>query len=188
MRIATSGTSRTRSTPGRGAIGALLVATLLCAVPATAFAQDEEPGREGFTLLASLGVGIQNDPSRDRWAGGLAGLNMGAGLFLTDRVAVLARLSSATVSQATGQQSSGVLGATGQLWIGERLHVEGGPGVGFWRVAGGDDKSPGLILGAGYALYRTAGHSMNVGVEYALALTDPDPIHSFGILFRWQLL
>ena len=92
----------------------LLTAVLMWSVPA--FAQIERHGvahlkfspeghgpqaatqrtRGGFTVLLNLGIGVQNDSGLDA-ATGLAGLNLGIGGFVNEKMAVLGRFSGTNV-------------------------------------------------------------------------------------------
>ena len=50
-------------------------------------------GHHGFTVFANIGAGLQHDGFYQQTAGGLAGANLGIGAFISDRVAVLFRIS-----------------------------------------------------------------------------------------------
>ena len=55
-------------------------------VPAAA-----QSDRSGFTLMVDMGLGIQSDTALEESAVGLAGLNLGLGGWVTDKVAILGR-------------------------------------------------------------------------------------------------
>src|SRR5580765_1805274 len=110
-----------------------LTAWLVCSTPAFAqVAPAAAQERHGFTVLANLGVGFQKDPYHADSASGLAGLNVGAGLFVTNRIAILGRFSGTNVDFGYAKQVSGVLGGTVQFWVTDRFIVEGGGGYGYW--------------------------------------------------------
>jgi hypothetical protein len=145
------------------------------------------PERTGFTLLLNLGIGIQRDAFLEETNTGLGGLNLGIGGFVTDRTAVLFRVSGTNVDLGGVRQLSGFVGPSLQYWPEDRVALEGGVGIGFWSIEEGEETGLGLLLGASYAVIQNARHSFSVGVEYAPAFTDPDAVHNLGIVFGWQL-
>jgi hypothetical protein len=164
--------------------------TVLCFVPVRAAAQqaDGGPDRGGFTLLLNLGLGYQNDGALPDAETGLAGLNLGIGGFLTDDLALWFRASGTVVSYPSFTQTSGVGAPALQYWVNDRFNVEGGVGIGFWDVEGVNEGGLGLILGAGYAVFNSGKHNLQIGVEYAPAFTNPETVHNVGVTFGWQLL
>ena len=90
--------------------------------------------RRGFTILVNLGVGIQHDTAFEETAVGLGGANVGIGGFVRNNLAILGRFSGTNVSyDFSGQQVSGVMGATVQYWVSDLFHIEAGGGAGFWN-------------------------------------------------------
>ena len=188
----------------------LLIAVLMWAVPV--FAQIKLPGvpanlkfspeghdaqgatprtRGGFTVLVNLGIGVQTDTGLDESATGLAGANLGIGGFVTEKLAVLGRISGTNVFYDLGgfgeiQQVSGVAGATLQYWATDRLVIEGGGGVGFWTAEGESQRGFGLIVGASGVVFNRGKHNLLVGVEYAPAFTDSGTVHNLGVTFGYQ--
>ena len=74
--------------------------------------------KPGFTVFGNLGLGLQHDTYYEETAVGLAGSNFGVGMFVTNRLAVLGRLSF-TIAQfddflTPTSQVSGVLGGSVQ--------------------------------------------------------------------------
>jgi hypothetical protein len=158
------------------------------APPAPASAQTS--GR-GFTIFATAGFGIQSDSGFEETGTGIAGINLGAGWFLTDQIAVLFRISGTRVKfENLGDlsQSAGVIGGTVQYWLTDRVNVEGGAGIGFWRTEGADDQGFGIILAASGVVWRSGNHHVIVGGEFSRAFTDSANVNNFGItggyLFR----
>ena len=152
-----------------------------------AFAQD----RGGFTALVDLGVGIQNDTSIEETEVGLAGINFGVGGFVTPDLAIMFRLAGTNVNYdlAGGEygQISGVAGAAVQWWLSNRFNVEAGAGFGYWRGDTDEDNTGfGLLLGAGVPIFSRGKHSLQLGVQYAPALTEPGTVHNFGFTFGYQ--
>lgn len=87
------------------------------------------PDRGGFTLLLDAGLGLQHDGYFGETEAGFAGVNLGIGGFLTRDLALVFRVSGTTVSYDGLGQTSGVGGPTAQLWLNDRLHLEGGVGA-----------------------------------------------------------
>ena len=148
-------------------------------------------GRGGFTLLLNMGFGIQNDLGIEESARGLAGLNLGVGGFVNEKIAVMFRISGTNVSYDFGlfgelDQISGVAGPSLQYWATDRLTLEAGGGFGFWQTPGDEERGFGLILGAGAVLLSQGKHNLQVGVEYAPAFTDGGSVHNLGITFGYQ--
>ena len=163
---------------------ALLVLAMLLFVATPAFAQ-----HSGFTALANIGVGFQNDSFYDETATGLGGLNVGAGWFLTDRMAVLGRISGTRVNfDASGGawQSSTVYGGTIQFWLNNWASIEGGAGLGRWSDEFEDsDNGFGLIIGFHASVFKKGAHHIRAGVEYAPVFTDVK-VHNIGVVVGYQ--
>ena len=160
----------------------LLIAALLLAVASPAAAQIK------FTALANLGVGFQNDEFYGETANGLAGLNFGAGVFLTPDLAVLGRFSGTRVTFDTVniEQSSGVFGGTVQYWLNNWASIEAGVGYGRWKDEFDDsDGGFGLILGFGATVFQRGPHHVRAGFEYAPVFTD-FKVHNMGLTIGYQ--
>ena len=154
-------------------------------------AQAATPVRQGFTVLVNLGLGFQKDDGLEESAIGLAGANVGVGGFLTEDLALLFRISGTKVRYDFGgfgelDQLSGVVGTTVQYWATDRLTIEGGGGVGFWRTEDENERGFGLILGVGAVVFKKGTHNLVVGAEYAPGFTDSGTVHNFGITFGYQ--
>ena len=67
-----------------------ITAVMIAAAAGNAAAQAD---RGGFTLVVDLGAGIQNDTALDETGKGLAGLNFGAGGFLSPNMEIMGRMS-----------------------------------------------------------------------------------------------
>ena len=167
------------------ATAALVLAMLVCSDRASA--QD----RESFTFLVDVGAGVQNDTATEQTEVGLAGLQFGAGGFLNENLALMFRLAGTNVTYDFGgieyNQSSGVAGPAVQYWLSDRFNVEAGAGIGYWRGdTDEDDTGFGLLLGAGVSVFNRGKHSVQVGVQYAPAFTDPGTVHNVGVTFGYQ--
>jgi hypothetical protein len=162
----------------------------LAIVTSSAHAQ-EGPDRSGFTLMLNIGAGLQDDGAAAESSTGLAGLNLGIGGFVNERTAVWFRVSGTVASYDIGigeiSQTSGFGGPAVQYWVNERFALEGGLGLGFWDVEGENDSGLGALLGVAYTFWSNGGHSLNLGLEYAPAFTDPETVHNYGLVFGWQL-
>lgn len=174
---------------GRGLPILLVVLVALLAHPRSASAQ-EAAERGGFTMLLSLGAGLQDDGAFPESETGFGGLNLGIGGFLNERLALWFRVSGTTVSYDTPlgdiTQTSGFGGPALQYWVTERFAVEGGLGFGFWSAEDVDDTGMGLMIGGDFVVWTNGPHSLHVGVEYAPAFTDPETVHNYGLVFGWQ--
>ncbi len=159
--------------------------------------------REGFTLLLTLGYGLQSDDvfkDQNDWQGGLSGLSLGIGGFATPDLALMARFAGTNVTYDytyPGASTSidrdaiaGVLAFDGQYWVNDRFNVEAGAGFGFADTEGRDsERGLGLFLGAGYAFLVRTKHSLQVGVEYTPVFLDSDrTIQSIGFNLGFQFL
>ena len=143
----------------------------------------------GFTALANIGFGIQSDSGFGDTGTGLAGINIGAGWFLTPQIAVLFRLSGTNVEyDEIGElsQTAGVVGGSVQYWLTDRINVEGGAGIGFWRTEGADDQGFGIMLAVSGVVFRSGNHHVMAGAEFARAFTDSANVNNFGITVGYQ--
>ena len=88
--------------------------------------------------MVDMGLGIQSDTGIEESAVGLAGLNLGLGGWVTDKVAILGRFTGTTAVYSVGRfgeawQVSGVVAPTLQVWPSARGYLEAGVGLGFWN-------------------------------------------------------
>lgn len=164
-----------------------LAVALSLASPADVAAQSPID-RGGFTLVLDLGLGLQHDAAIGTTESGLAGINLGIGGFLTDRLALLFRASGTNVAYGPVRQVSGTAAPALQYWASDRLSLTGGVGMGFWSVEDFNESGLGLVVGVHYAIWQSGRHSLFLGVDYAPAFTEPETVHNLGFLFGWQLL
>lgn len=167
-----------------------LTACALGLMTGNALAQSADE-RSGFTLLVDLGVGIQNDTGLEETAVGLGGINVGIGAFITPNLAIMGRFSGTYAEQDFGfasvNQASGVLAPIVQYWVNDRFNLRAGAGFGVWSADDESDRGLGVIVGFGATVFQRGKHSLQVGVEYAPAFTDPGTVHNFGFTFGYQL-
>lgn len=145
------------------------------------------PDRSGFTILLELGAGVQRDDYYAETAGGLAGLNVGLGAFLTRDLALMFRFSGTTASYAPYSQVSGVAGPMVQYWLSDRVNLRAGGGVGFWSSEDDNETAFGLMLGVGVTVFNRGKHNLQIGFDYAPVFTD-SRIHNIGFTFGYQFL
>ena len=155
-------------------------------------AAQNDPARRGFTALANIGFGVQSDEFYEQTVGGLAGLNFGAGWFVSNNLAILGRYSTTTGtfdSEGPIRQMSGVFGATAQYWLNRRFAVEGGVGMGYWSDdADQSETGFGVIAGFVASLYNKGPHHVTAGFEYAPAFTNTGTVHNMGFVVGYQLI
>ena len=165
------------------------------------------PERGGFTLLLSLGLGLQDDQGLEENTVGLSGLNLGIGGFLSEQLALMLRVSGTTANYTIElgidpepeiSQVSGVLALSVQYWVNDKVYLEGGPGlavfsadVDFGDVFGSEevnDQAFGLVLGAGFTLSNKRKNNLHLGLEYAPGFFEAGTIHNIGVTIGYQLL
>jgi len=156
--------------------------------------------RSGFTLLMSLGYGIQTGAIKNETGTGLAGLNLGIGGFVSDRAALMFKIAGTNVTYdySVGQFGpfstdvvAGVMVGDLQYWATDRFTMEFGVGFGFVDAENSlnTDRGMGLLLGAAYSVLLREKHSLQIGVEYAPVLRDnEDAVHSIGFNVGFQFL
>ena len=170
------------------AFGVLALSLLGFTAPLDA---QEQPERSGFTLLLSIGAGLQDDKALDESKFGLAGLNLGIGGFLNEKTALWFRASGTTATYDTPfgdfTQTSAFFGPAIQYWVDPRFALEGGVGGGIWDADGENESGLGILVGGTWVFWTNGGHSLSLGAEYAPAFTDPETVHNFGFVFGWQL-
>lgn len=185
----------------------LLALTFLCAfaIAPGAHAQD----RGGFTLLASIGYGIQSgDDVTSDWDAqngisesttrvGLSGLNLGTGFFISHTNALMLRLSHskthANYADTFGQLNTRdipawILTLGLQHWLGDRWNVEAGAGFGLIDVENNDLIGLGFLGAVGYSFLLRGSHSFQIGIENALYLDDFQTMNTLGICLRFQFM
>jgi hypothetical protein len=173
-----------------------------------AHAQD----RGGFTLLGTLGYGLQSNGvitvydyyyyGEPRTYGGgtyssWAGLNLGIGGFIAKDTALMLRFSGTSftakyIDEYRAEKEtdvvSGVMVLGVQHWIQDRFNVEAGAGLGIFSTGKNDDESGlGLMLGGAWSFYQHKKLSLQLGIEDAVFAGDTT-VNSLGFCFGVQLL
>jgi hypothetical protein len=172
---------------------ALLGAAL---IPVVAFGQDQvvsesSARRTGWTLEAGLGIGYLAIPDLSYGRGGLYGLNLGAGRFLTPDTAITLRGSGVYSLQNEGPMAMASALVSVQTFVTDRIAIAGGIGVMFADVTVGSTRigpkagvAGNVRLGVGLAEWRSgslrAVFEMNAGRVAAKRLVND------GVGLEWQ--
>jgi hypothetical protein len=80
----------------------LVLPVIIVAATAVSASAQTASDRSGFTLLANLGVGVQNDTALEEVSVGFGGANFGVGGFITRDLAILGRYSGTSVPYDMG--------------------------------------------------------------------------------------
>lgn len=180
--------------------------TFVCvvAVAPRAHAQD----RGGFTLLATIGYGLQHGDVTNDWdhqngisesnhRDGLSGLNLGVGYFISHNDALMLRLSRTNTDAnyadafghgATRDIPAGALTLDLQHWLGDRWNFEVGAGLGFLDVEENDLPGLGLFGAVGYSFLLRGSHSFQIGIENAFYHDEVSDINSLGLCLGFQFM
>jgi hypothetical protein len=138
--------------------------------------------------------------------GGLGGLDIGLGGWLGRDTALTVRIAGATFTTPSNVQvTSGFIGPSLQLWLGDGGWIGGGLGLAFAtaKVNGGTgettaDRGFGLDLRVGVTLNRRSSNSFSLSAEYTPGFFHDDTatsgsgvdirVDTFAILFGYQYL
>jgi hypothetical protein len=204
----------------RTVVPVLVVFIAMLTAPALAQMEPVEdpsagPDRSGFTILLTLGLGLQSGeyvvegyeysfvPEYSSGSEiGLGGLNLGIGGFVSPDLAVMFRISGTNVQYESASDNrwdtgvvSGVGGVSVQYWINDAINLEGGFGYGIASVEPpGTEKRTdktgyGFIVGAGFSFFHRGKTSLQAGVEYAPVILDGGKfVHNLCIAFGYQRL
>jgi len=164
-----------------------------------------ESARGGFTVLGSLGVGLQSDRFLNDTTVGFAPGNFGIGGFVAPNLAVLFRFSGTLAGFDVDHfdHVSGVAAGAIQYWLANRVIIEGGVGTGFWSSTEWftshsftshrsnshfqePERGLGVIVGASAVLFNWGKHNLLAGVEYAPVFIDPQVVHNVGFTVGYQ--
>lgn len=157
--------------------------------------ESDEIERRGFTLQLSLGAGIAHiAPHRgvDYERGGLGGLNLMLGGFLTPDVALVAKLSGVNWGPWDDDVEVGIAGGAGpavQWWANDHFNMVVGAGLGVLSVGDEDvDHPPGFAALAGlnivpFALDR---HGFGISLDFVPVFTEKGHALTFQGGLSWQ--
>lgn len=153
--------------------------------------------RRGLTFEANVGVGslvISPDGGSGRTESGIAGLNLGGGVWLTPRAALTLRLAGVTYSEEGGSLTGGFLGGAIQLWPHDEIWLGLGAGIGLagLQLEGAPDPEPETGLGMdfrlGYTPFASGSHSLNFSLEVNPSFLDGGTLTGIGFLIGYQYL
>ena len=161
------------------------------------------PRREGFTLELGLGLGITYvapEGFDSETNVGLAPLSLSLGGFLTEDLALMARMAGtswfAELAGENYQLGSYFCGVALQGWLSDEAFLAGGVGYGLLAVNpffGSDvdfDSEGGLAftVRAGYAVFTSRNHALGFTLELFPEFFDTVTTFGTAINFQWQLL
>jgi hypothetical protein len=170
--------------------------------PAPVLIYETPPGprRAGFTAEGSLGLGLTHvDPEGSEYdsatEGGLSGLNVAVGGFVTPATAITLRIAGTMFTDDSGYEEltvvSGFLGPAVQHWFTERTFVGAGLGWGILAVDDGEqDESEtglGLDLRLGYDIVTSPAGALHIAAEITPAFFDRGTVTGVGFQLGAQL-
>lgn len=151
------------------------------------------PRREGFTSELSLGFGftsVSTDNGSDSY-GGLSGLNIGLGGWISPRTALTVRIAGNSFERFDVQFISGLLGISAQHMVSDAAWLGGGLGIGVLTTDQAGDEGEGglgLDLRAGYNFHQSARNAFSVSVEVIPVFVDDLRVTGVGFQLGWQHL
>jgi hypothetical protein len=170
--------------------------------PAPVLIYETPPGprRAGFTIEGSLGLGLTHvDPEDSQYdsatEGGLSGLNVAVGGFVTPTTAITLRIAGTMFTEESGYDEltvvSGFLGPAVQRWFTERAFVGAGLGWGILAVDDGvQDESEtglGLDLRVGYDIVTSRTGALHIAAEVTPTFFDGGTVTGVGFQLGAQL-
>lgn len=160
--------------------------------------EQPRPDRSGATFEMSLGFGMTHvslDSGPSELFGGLSGLNLGLGGWISPRTALTLRIAGTSFSEDVGGTSvrfiAGLFGlsvqhmATDVLWLGL------GGGLGVLSTDQGNVKPEtgfGLDLRAGVNFHQTSKSAFHLAVEITPGFYDGVNVTGIGVQLGWQSL
>jgi len=165
------------------------------------FIKPPAPARhDGLTLEAGTGIGWIHVADRSDSVtspGGVAGLSIGIGGWLNEKIALTARIAGSSVPSSQGLVVAAFLGPSVQLWVGESTWL--GLGLGLATFAVGDASLDGYAgdLRLGHVIYANGKHTLNASFEVTPGHVSEKlqyggtfslDVASIGLLFGWQYL
>jgi hypothetical protein len=170
--------------------------------PAPVLVYETPPGprRAGFTAEGSLGLGLTHvDPEGGEYdsatEGGLSGLNVAVGGFVTPTTAITLRIAGTMFTEESGYDEltvvGGFLGPTVQHWFTERAFVGAGLGWGILAVSDGvqdeNETGLGLDLRLGYDIVTSRTGALHIAAEVTPAFFDRGTVTGVGFQLGAQL-
>jgi hypothetical protein len=158
---------------------------------------------EGLTLEAGIGFGVIYVTERNHLLsspGGVGGLDLGIGAWLSRNVALTVRLAGSSTSTNMGVVVASYLGPSLQIWATDSTWIGFGIGLTAFSIDSSRDEYDLALGGAGFdfrlghTIYETGKHSLNGSLEITPGRVSDDAgfvaanVASVGLLFGWQYL
>jgi hypothetical protein len=156
------------------------------------------PDRSGATFEMSIGAGmthvsLEGGPSES--FGGLSGLNLGLGGWVSPRTALTVRIAGTSFFEQVGatevQFIAGMLGLSMQRMVSNEFWIGGGAGLGI-LTTDQDNVEPetglSLDLRAGINVYQSRQHAIHLAVEVTPGFYDGANVTGIGLQLGWQSL
>lgn len=156
------------------------------------------PNRRGATFEMSLGLGFTHvalDGGPSETFGGLSGLNLGLGGWISPRSALTLRIAGTSffedIQGTEVQFIAGLIGLSLQHMVSNQAWIGVGLGIGV-LTTDQDNIEPetglGLDLRAGINLYQSAENAIHLAVEVTPGFFDGVDVTGIGIQLGWQSL
>lgn len=145
--------------------------------------------REGFTAELGIGFGVQTLEPDFELEPGLAPLSLSLGVFLTQDVALLGRISG-TVLFDEESTLLAFYGGQLQFWLDDRWIVAVGAGAAAYGETQKTDNDVswgvGFTVRAGYSLWAGQRNAVRLAVEALPAVIDDRFHHAQMLILEWQ--
>ncbi len=168
------------------------------AQPVQSGSEAARPNRSGATFEMSIGAGMTRvsvDDGPSESFGGLSGLNVGLGGWVSPSTALTLRIAATSFVEQAGFQDvrfiAGLVGlsmqhmASNELWIG----IGGGIGV---LTTDQDNVEPetgfAFDFRAGVNLYQSAQNAFHLAIEITPGFYDGGKVTGIGVQLGWQAL
>jgi hypothetical protein len=156
------------------------------------------PLGRGATFEANLGVGwlratADSGESADS-DGGLGGLNLGLGGWISERTALSLRIAGVNYSESGYSLTGGIVGGALQYWSTPNFWLGGGVGIGFASLdidgepAIDPETGLGLDLRVGVTPVIAGQHSLNFSLEVNTTFLDGGTLTGIALLIGYQYL
>ena len=150
------------------------------------------PQRDGVTVGLDLGLGFTRGSAggESDTEGGLSGLNISLGGFVSPTMAILLRISGTTFDGGSDFTFvNAFLGGAVQAWVAPRVFVGGGAGIAIFTCTDCDDSESGFALTgrAGFEISQGRNSGFHIAAEITPSFYDNDvSITSIGLQIGWQ--
>jgi hypothetical protein len=152
-------------------------------------AVDDGIHRQGFTLQLSLGVAWVKAFGAEQTKVALGGLNLELGGFISEDVAVVAKIVAAN-PMLFDEADAGIVGAfgvAGQFWLSDNAALTAGLGFAFVGASSGDAVQLGApLLGFNWFPIALKRHGLGLAVEITPGFTKDISFVAYQVGFAWQ--